>query len=344
MPTWSGILAEINDAITAGHPNPADIVRRKYLAAVHRRTGRDVILYATKFTQPDPSVPPEAISITDEDLQALMEVVHGLSGSLDLILHSPGGSLEAAEALVVYLRSKFSDVRVVVPHLAMSAATMIACAANEIVMGKHSFLGPTDPQIIILTPTGPRMVAAQAILEQFDEAVKECQDPRKLAAWLPMLGQYGPDLLVRCRKVTALSQTLVAGWLSQYMFHGMRDGREKSEQIADWLSSHGHFKSHSRHIARSELESKGLRIAHLEADQELQDAVLSVFHAATHAFSMSPCVKIVENQFGKAFLKIAAPAVAMLPMPPFGPPQPAPIAPLPAPPATPPSSPPPTGT
>lgn len=94
-------------------------------------------------------------SITNEDLSGLMEVVHGLTGpNLDLILHSPGGSPAAAEALVKYIRSKFDHVRVIVPQMAMSAATMISCSANSIVMGKHSFLGPIDPQFLLPTGVG----------------------------------------------------------------------------------------------------------------------------------------------------------------------------------------------
>ena len=81
-----------------------------------------------------------------------MEVICGLSSSkLDLIVHSPGGSAEVTEALVSYIRTKFADVRVIVPQAAMSAATMLACSANTIMMGKHSFLGPIDPQFILAT-------------------------------------------------------------------------------------------------------------------------------------------------------------------------------------------------
>lgn len=139
-----------------------------------------------------------------------MEVIQGLPGeNLDLILHSPGGSLEAAEAVVTYLRSKFTRIRAIVPQLAMSAATMIACAADEILMGKHSFLGPIDPQIVINSPLGPRMVPTQAIEEQFDLAKKECQDPKNLGAWLPMLAQYGPDLLVQCKHASKMARDLV---------------------------------------------------------------------------------------------------------------------------------------
>jgi hypothetical protein len=64
--------------------------------------------------------------------------IHGLGGdSLDLVLFLPGGSAEAAEYLVSYIRTKFKDVRVIVPHAAVSAATMMACSANVIVMGSR---------------------------------------------------------------------------------------------------------------------------------------------------------------------------------------------------------------
>ena len=77
----------------------------------------------------------------------------------------------------------------IVLQLAMSAATMVACTADEIVLGKHSFLGHTDPQILLQMSLGMRAVPTQAVLDQFDRAQRECADPAKLSAWLPMLGQ-----------------------------------------------------------------------------------------------------------------------------------------------------------
>ncbi|MGQ9583288.1 MAG: SDH family Clp fold serine proteinase [Thermoplasmatota archaeon] len=96
-----------------------------------------------------------------------------------------------------YLRAKFNDIRVIIPHAAMSATTMLACASNKIVMGKHSFLGPKDPQLILQTQLGRQAVPAQAILGEFEMDKRECQDPNKLGSWLPILGQCGPALLVR---------------------------------------------------------------------------------------------------------------------------------------------------
>lgn len=215
MPIWSEILGELQK----NKPPDFDGVRRKYLFELRKYTKRPVILYASGWLQKE--APPFSTSIGDEDIQALMEVTNGLRGpKLDLILHSPGGSSMAAEAVVTYLRSRFDHIRVIVPQLAMSAATMIACAADEILMGKHSFLGPTDPQIVLSTPLGMRSVPAQATLEQFNRAQRECTDPAKLSAWLPMLTQYGPDLLVQCESALELSRELVSKWLEMYMFKG----------------------------------------------------------------------------------------------------------------------------
>jgi hypothetical protein len=119
MPTWSEILRELNDSRAQGSGPQFDAIRRKYLAQLYQHTKREIILYATKWTQHDVNVSPDAISIVEEDIQGIMEVIHGLKGpGLDLILHSPGGSLEAAEAIVHYLRSKFRHIRGIVPQVA----------------------------------------------------------------------------------------------------------------------------------------------------------------------------------------------------------------------------------
>ena len=297
MPIWSEILTEL------GKPPDFDGVRRKYLLELHRHSGRSVVLYASGWLQ-KPDAPPALTSIGDEDMQALMEVSHGLEGNrLDLILHSPGGSPKAAEAIVAYLRSRFSHVRVIVPQLAMSAATMIACAADEIVLGKHSFLGPTDPQILLQTSLGARAVPAQAVLDQFDRAQRECADPAKLPAWLPMLGQYGPDLLVQCESALDMSRELVKTWLETYMFKGLSDRSERAESVSEWLADHKHFKSHARHIPRTKVEDRRLVVSRLEGDQVFQDFALSVFHSVTHTFAGTPAVKIIENHTGRAFIQ-----------------------------------------
>lgn len=302
MPSWGGILKEINE-LRKSDPRVNDLVRRKYIASLHAHTKRAVILYATRWTEPD-GVPPAMLSVNDSDMQGFMECVHGVKEkSLDLILHSPGGNPASAEACIEYLRTKFEHIRVIVPHAAMSAATMMACAADEIVLGKHSSLGPIDPQLILQTTLGQRSVPAQGILDQFEEAKRECSDPKNLAVWLPMLQQYGPDLLVTCANVLAMSKQIVTKWLATYMFRGMADAQERAQQIASWLADHRSFKMHGRFISRADLRAQGLKIVDLEDDKDLQEYVLSVFHATTHSFQMTGAAKIIENHCGNAVIQ-----------------------------------------
>lgn len=246
-----------------------------------------------------------------------MEVFHGVSGtSIDLILHSPGGRVEATEAIVKYLRSKFRDIRVIVPHEAMSAATMLACAADRIIMGRQSYLGPIDPQFQLMTSLGIQSVPAQAILDQFERAKRECaEEPANLAVWIPSLQQYGPALLEQCEHALALSQELVSTWLAQWMLRRSRKRKEYSSQIAAALADHERLRTHARPLDSAYLRSLGMKIESLEVDQQLQDKVLTVYHASMHTFSATAATKIIENQHGRAFIKMVQQVVIQHPPP-----------------------------
>lgn len=306
MPTWSELGKELDEARADESVLPNheyDHVRRKHLVNLSQYTKRDTILYATNWTHG--SVPdPYMISINDEDIQGLMEVVHGLKkDKLDLILHSPGGTVEAAEAIVQYLRKKFVHIRAIIPQAAMSAATMIACGCDEIVMGKQSSLGPIDPQVILAGRHDA--IPTQDILDQFELAQEQCMDPDLLGSWLPILGSYGPGLLVQCKNAQALSKQLAAKWLRENMFKdlGKEERSRRASKVARWLASHTSHKSHSRHLDRDALEAKGLKIINLEDDQRFQDLALTVFHAVNHTFNGTQAMKIIENHNGRCFVR-----------------------------------------
>ena len=67
---------------------------------------------------------------------------------IDIILHTPGGILLAASQIALALNSHPAKKTVIVPHYAMSGGTLIAFAADEIVMDPHAVLGPVDPQLM----------------------------------------------------------------------------------------------------------------------------------------------------------------------------------------------------
>ncbi|WP_457750672.1 SDH family Clp fold serine proteinase [Thermococcus sp.] len=66
---------------------------------------------------------------------------------IDLIIHTPGGLVLAATQIAKALHDHPVETRVIVPHYAMSGGTLIALAADKIIMDEHAVLGPVDPQL-----------------------------------------------------------------------------------------------------------------------------------------------------------------------------------------------------
>jgi hypothetical protein len=302
--------------------NP-DAVRRRYLADLAAYTGRDTIIYAAGWgAKMIPNLPATLVSIIPDDIQGFMAALQGLKGKqLDFILISQGGSLEAAEQIVNYLRSKYDHIRVIVPQNAMSAATMIACAGDVIVMGKQSAIGPIDPQITL--PNGAIMFTspAHAILADFDRAKKEVMDnPRAAPLWASKLQTLPHGILSMCQNVIDRSKERVADWLEKYM----KLPKEKAVEVADWLGSVNEHKSHGRPICLQLAEEHGLKVDKLEVDQSLQDKVLSVFHATMVTLVATPCVKLIESHQGRGYysqlqtmMPIAVPGMPGMPNPGF---------------------------
>jgi hypothetical protein len=231
-----------------------------------------------------------------------MATIHGLDRSLglDLILHTPGGSLAAAESIVDYLRQMFgTNIRAVVPQLAMSAGTMIACSCKEILMGKQSNLGPIDPQF--------GGVPAYGVIDEFKKAVAEVKkDPAAIPMWQTIIGKYHPTFIGQCEHAIEWSKEVVEKWLVTGMFAGKRDAAAKASKVVKALSSPELVRSHSRHIHMDDCKKLGLKIVELEKDQTLQDLVLTIHHTFMQTFSEAPMVvKIIENHKGVAMVRNA---------------------------------------
>lgn len=293
MPTRTDIQSEMTQAASGAF----DAIRRGYLKKLAAKTGRPTILYSAALGLPKYAHVQSGLSIAGQDMQAFMAACVDTKGScLDLILHSPGGSPEVAEQIVNYLRARFSHIRAIVPQSAMSAATMIACACDEIVMGKHSAIGPIDPQVMLPRPTGGVFMPAQAFLDEFKKAVEDVQaNPASAAIWLDKMRELPPGFLTHCGNLISGAKATVERWLVQYM----KLTPAAAKDVANWLGTASNHFSHGRPISAKEAADHGLKISALETDPELQDLVLSVYHATIVTFESTQCGKLVENDFGK---------------------------------------------
>lgn len=92
---------------------------------------------------------PVASHISIDDSEAVLRAIRLTPAEqpIDIILHTPGGLVLAAEQIAKALVEHKGKVTVFVPHYAMSGGTLIALAADEIVMDPNAVLGPVDPQI-----------------------------------------------------------------------------------------------------------------------------------------------------------------------------------------------------
>lgn len=294
MASWDEILEQVGN-----NGSSFDLIRRKYIKELSDYTNRNTIVYYSAWLQKALSANGRFdFGINDSDTTGYMTCIHGMNkdAGLDLFLHTPGGDISATESLVTYLKSIFGDnIRVIVPQLAMSAGTMIACSAKEIVMGKQSNLGPIDPQY--------GLYRAHGIIEEFN-SIKETikTDPPSAQAWVPILSKYSPTLIGECQKVIDWSNGLVKQWLKDNMLKDNPYSDSIAKTIADTLGDHSLTKSHSRHLHSDYLKTLGLKILDLEADQKLQDLVLSIHHSTIITFTNSNAVKIIENQNGVSFI------------------------------------------
>ena len=202
------------------------------------------------------------------------------------------------------LGSGVPDIRAIVPQMAMSAGTMIACSCKEIWMCKHSNLGPIDPQL--------NGVPAYGVLSEFARACREVKDdPSKIPIWQPIIGQYRPTFLSRCENAIELSNSFVREQLSTVMFHGRPDAKKKAAKIVRSLSHYSKNRTHDRHLHYEDCHRIGLNVKLVEEaigldgnkDSDFQDLILTVHHCYMHALMNTAAYKIIENHKGVGMSK-----------------------------------------
>lgn len=267
-------------------PTQLDNIRKEYIRDLSNYTGRNTIIYYSSWmTKAAPNQ-----DINDSDMTGFMSSVYGLDKSkgLDLILHTPGGSPTASESIVKYLRKIFNnDIRVIIPHMAMSAGTMIACSAKEIIMGYQSSLGPIDPQF-----SG---IPAYNIKAEFEEAERDLQaNPQNTQYWAIKLQQFPAAFLKSAIDAITLSNVLVTEWLGTSMFRDEQDATT-IERIVSQLNEHTNSLVHDRHFDCDRCREIGLKVIQLEDDQELQDKVLTLHHTSMLTLEGTPTIKLIEN-------------------------------------------------
>src|SRR3954469_4787484 len=123
--------------------------RARRLSALQRERGSQVITIIHRQEQIGLFGVPLVRFIDIDDSEQVLRAIRLTPDDtpIDLVLHTPGGLVLAAEQIAHAVRAHPAKVTVLVPHYAMSGGTLIALAADEIAMDPHAVLGPVDPQL-----------------------------------------------------------------------------------------------------------------------------------------------------------------------------------------------------
>jgi ClpP class serine protease len=147
------------------------MLRTRQIAAIERERGSRVItMIHRQETRSFFSIPVSRM-IDLEDAQQIIPAIQQTPPDMpiDLVLHTPGGMVLATMQIARAIRAHPSKVTVHVPVYAMSGGTLLAIAANEIVMDDFSVLGPIDPQIMGVPAAGFVEVKAQKPIAEVND-------------------------------------------------------------------------------------------------------------------------------------------------------------------------------
>jgi ClpP class serine protease len=228
---------------------------------------------------------PVASSINIEDSEAILRAIRMTPDDhpIDLVLHTPGGLILAAEQIARALVERKGKVTVFIPHYAMSGGTLIALAADEIVMDRNAVLGPVDPQIGDLP--------AASILK-----VLELKQPQHISDETMMLAD-----------VAEKARHQVAGFLADLL--GNRLPQDKAEELAAILSD-GRW-THDFPITVQRAQQLGLPVT-----TQMPSIVYQLMDLYPQANARRPSVGYVPIKgFGEGRNEIAAPNPKAIPAP-----------------------------
>lgn len=263
---------------------------KKYVRKYGEKTNRNVVGYYSGWLSSSENL---AFGIDDLDKNGFMAMCQNLNSDkgLDLILHTPGGSIGATESIIDYLREMFDgDVRAIVPQIAMSGGTMIACSCSEIIMGKQSSLGPVDPQL--------NGMPAHGVISEFEKIIEDVdKNPSRINIWQHILSKINPSYLYSCYKSIEWANEILEDSLKNNMFKEDSD-EDKIKKIVNTLASPKDTKSHSRHLGPGKCRELGLNISMMEEDEINEDLILSIHYACMAMFNQSNAYKLFFNQKG----------------------------------------------
>lgn len=210
--------------------------RRRLIRQLEQRTNARAVLYVGNIRH-------AAASMNLQDAVFLENVLKqaGPIENLDLIVNSPGGSGEAADK-VLHVCRQFCPkgrLRLIVPHFAKSAATMLVFGVDEVVMGPYSELGPTDAQVKVTEGGVENYVSAQIFVDMLDDLDRRIREEEKAnngvvsQALLVQLATLNKPFVEHCRRMQWYALDFAGRWMCRYVLRDeFRQDAKAAQQLA----------------------------------------------------------------------------------------------------------------
>ncbi len=182
-----------------------------------------------------------------DDSEDITRAIHETDPAtpIDVVLHTPGGLVLAALQIARALDRHPAKVTVLVPHLAMSGGTLIAMAANEIVISPHAVLGPIDPQVGSFPAASlMKVVADKPIAEIDDQTLILADVGRKATAQVRRAAQELLERPLGADRAAEVAEKMTSGiWTHDYAITpeeakslGLPISTEMPEEVLQLLS------------------------------------------------------------------------------------------------------------
>lgn len=229
--------------------------RQDLMKEINEREGTHLICY----------VGGSQTEIDRNDLVGFVDMLHNIpdKSPVDLLLHTPGGDVDACETLVSLIHAKVGEkeFRVIVPYMAKSAGTLMALGANTILMSESSELGMIDPQFCMKDYQGNEFViSVVAYLEAYDQHAGALSKNPKDPLALLMLDRFDPKVVWKFQGIRDRVRTFAEDLLK-------RRGAPAST-IAIELMSSARWKTHGQPIGHANAKQIGLPVHYLSPSDE----------------------------------------------------------------------------
>lgn len=308
-----GVYAEYLDRLQSLEEVTAE--RKRTLRRISDiRGGRNVLVFAANL-----SGPPSHVGMDRADVLAFRGELEGMQGDgVDVVLEAPGGLGDAAEYMAALVRKRHKNVGVIIPGYAKGTGTVFAMAADEIIMGHASSLGPIDAELRL---ANGKPVSAGAFLDELKKIKSEAARAGRLApAYVPILQDVSTGDAQNCENILSHSLRLVSGWLAARHFKSWTshsDGRpvtaaerqKRADEVAAALCSRPRWLTRNRPIKIDDLEELCVKVTNYDSDPGLRDCITRYYALLRISFEISSAHKILETVSSQTY-RFSAPARA----------------------------------